>query len=268
METRNFSFKINVTIPPNVLNLGTELTPDSQNISNDLQDYNNFSDVWFTYIDWLQFAFCFLGIISSVLTLVTLIKNEHFAEPCFVCYIGLAVSELIYAIINIVYYWFIIKRNVLSASYVWVWVRYAILEAILSFCGRNSTCLVVFLSLQRFVACLIPNKYYLFNKKQLCVGVTIGTVLVSAASAAPIVFGVKIAYDNVSGLYSYDSYPFYKDFDDAINYVSIVEAALIFITTTLAIAGLVKAIILRYVHICKNTLQLALIRVSTGQIKI
>lgn len=79
---------------------------------------------------------------------------------------------------------------------------------------------------------------------------TIGTVLVSAALAAPIPFGVNIQYDNVSG-FDYDTYPVYKGFYDAIDFIQVIEASLIIITSTLAIAGMMKAIVLRYVLVCK-----------------
>lgn len=230
-------------------------TIGAQNLSeNEIEQYNRISLAAYTAFELqlvvvnssLQIAVSILGLFSSIFTMATICKNAHFAEPCFICYQAIAVSEFFYAIINILYYWSEVVPSA-SADYTYIWLD-AILGRPLATCCENMTfVLVVFLSLQRAVACLIPTKYHLVSTQTICLSVVIVSSCVSAVYAAPELFAYNVVWVNATDCYDYEDSlfrngAFYQAYEHYVrNVVRIAQAAAVFMSSLLAIIGILQA---------------------------
>lgn len=194
-----------------------------------------------------QFFGAIVGVISSILTLMTISGNPHFNAPCFVCYEALAISELIYcAIGQAPKFWFEIVNQTLAYDYVWVfWVK-VISPAVFSYLLNVDTFLISFLSLQRFVACTVPSKYHLVNTRGVCLGVTIAIYLLSVPYIAPTIMGVTVIWKNQSQIYVSVASDFgksetYKEYNDFMVQFRTIQGVIVLVTSVMAIYGMLKA---------------------------
>lgn len=213
-------------------------------------EYTTYRDLYWYYNDACIFAFYLIGIISSFLVLITLIGNASFSEPCFICYQGVGVSELVVTIDLAISRWASLN-GLYSSTCGWsLFNEYR--QPILDFSQSFTGILIVFLSLQRAVACLIPNQYYLWKRKIVCTGVTIGGFLFSAAFVCPQLFAYNYAcaqnqtapfplpeFNNFGNSSEFRIY--YKTLDC----YRLAQSIAHLVSSTLAICGMLKATLLK-----------------------
>lgn len=194
-----------------------------------------------------NFAGSILGVISSILTLMTISGNPHFNAPCFVCYEALAVSEIIYcAIGQVPKIWFDIVNQSVANNYVWAfWVK-VISPAVFSYFLNVDTFLISFLSVQRFIACIIPSKYHLVNTRGICLGITIAIYLISVPYITPTIMGVTVVWRNNSQIYvptptEFGTSSTYKQYNYFMAQFRTVQGVIVLVTSIMAIVGMLKA---------------------------
>lgn len=217
--------------------------------------YKNFEKMFTNVSYQIQLVCCFFGILSSILTLATICRNKNFSDPCFICYKALAGFEFLYAMCNAIDFFFVLNDHLMK-SYAWTWLD-SVVTAFLNPILNCSILVIVFLSLHRAVACLIPQKFHKMDNEFVCYGVAIGVILASVAFFAPALSSAG----NVVWWNDHYIAPLNGDFWDNINYdlyvkflnnYRLVQATAIFGSSTLAIVGMLKAVVLRYSTVNKN----------------
>lgn len=211
-------------------------------------DFSSYQSVYWRYSDTCILVLCIFGLLSSLLTLLTIYGNDHFSEPCFVCYIAVAVSEFIYTITYAFSRWATLN-GLFTSSY--SWARFSKdRQPLFDVSVSATTILIVFLSLHRAVACLLPNKYYWFNTKRVCVGVVIFAYVASAFHAVPQLFAYDYKTDNETGRFAaiYSQFGLsqaYITYATVIDTYRLVQGLAHFVSSTLAIIGMLRAISLK-----------------------
>lgn len=209
-------------------------------------DYISLRNNWNDFrISLFLVSYCF-GVISSFLTLATFYRNKTFSDPCFACYQGCALSELVYQIIYIIFYSYKLNERKLTSN-AWCWTINAMLDTTICNLSVNYTSiLVIFLSIHRAIGCLLPQKYYLLDSRKLCLGVTIGTFLIFIPTAIPQAFAMQCSFDNKTLLYSSSSVNNdYKIYSNTLSWFRSVQGIAITVTSTLAVIGMVKTALFR-----------------------
>lgn len=208
--------------------------------------WNGFISVWWEVADYFQWVSCIPCVIGSVLTLGTICRNKQFSDPCFICYRAIAVLIFIYAFQNHFFYLVRYKPQV-TANYIVPWLEAIPLRGLQYSVVDGARWLMVFLSLQRAIACLLPTKFHLISGRRVCLVVTIGTILVTTALRGQYFFDKSVIWNNVTGTYSrvYNSFHYSKYFQTYNSiyseYYMAIEGLAILISSLLAVAGMLKA---------------------------
>lgn len=148
----------------------------------------------------IQTGACFIGVLSSILTLATMIKNKDFSDCCFRCYEAIAVIEIFYCIACGFFTLYDILPKFFKHQLTWVWFRE--LCVIFRDCfGDSVTIIIIFLSIHRAIACLWPLKFSRVNKRWLCYFIIVFSVLFTIWPQIPTFFTFYV--DRVNGTMEY-----------------------------------------------------------------
>lgn len=181
------------------------------------------------------------------MTLATFCRNEHFTARCFIYYKAIAIAELFYMS-------FKACGNLIRAIYAYDFWSYpfqlsrTIIPPAYSFC-IIADILVIYLSIERSVACLIPTRFHLIDVNGVSYAVIITAVVIGNAISAPYLFSRTIITDKsgkitvaLSSLWSEKAE---ETHSMVIEAYCLIEGILIFISTGFAIAGTVQSILYR-----------------------
>jgi hypothetical protein len=194
----------------------------------------------------INFTFGIFGIFGSLMTVATLYKNKNFESNCFIVYQCIAISNLFYMIVN----------NVLLGLYNANLFHYSaiaslVIRRISIFANVNAYftgLLIIFLSVERAVACLLPTKYHYLERRWIYIAVIIGSLLFSCVLGLPAFFQYSYIFNLATGIYlpvlswSHEADNIYNA---TTQYYSIIEAALVLMSTVLSVAGLIKSVIIK-----------------------
>lgn len=224
-----------------------------QNISNVSEDSEDSCDYCYQrenmrqIFNKINFAFSIFGIINSILTLFTLIRNKNFSEPCFLCYHSIALFEFLLSVRCVTWYIFISRPNLWSNYYWCYWydiLSYYLIMSLLNYC---IFIIITFLSLLRFAACAWPYLFQFIRTRRACIFVISGSFFISLPLCVPGIILSHEAWKNNSLVYDY----YMQDDKKTVIYFNltnvwrILEAVVIFVSSTLAIVGMIKASLIR-----------------------
>lgn len=223
------------------------IIPDDPDYQNRLDAYLLLRNNWNYYRMPFFIATASLGLISSILILCTFLKNKTFSDPCFVCYQGYAISELVYQIYLIIFYAFKLNEKYLQSNG-WCWTANVLLDmSLVNLSVHYSSIVIIFLSVHRVVGCLWPQKHHLLDSKTLCRIVTIGTFFIFVPTAIPQAFGSVCVLNNSTQLwgstYTNDGY---KQYSSVLSWFRSSQGIVITVTSALAVGGMVKTALFRY----------------------
>jgi hypothetical protein len=163
--------------------------------------FNEFK-LYMNYIDAiLMIIFAILGIVGSASILITIVKNQNFDAICFYVFRIVAVLEIFYSIFkfSVAYSW--LNADERAKSLVWFYiitVGNAICGQLLS---RIILYSVIFLSIERTVATLLPTKFHLIDRKRVFVGVFLFIFTLACVFDVPRAFQSKPELESGSGKY-------------------------------------------------------------------
>lgn len=212
--------------------------------------YCAFSKHMVTITSAINITFCFVGVIGGILSLINLIKNKVFPEPCFICYQTLAATQLNYSIIKCTKYLFPLNGN-LQRFYFWSYWRFILSEFLTFVISDADSVIIAFLSLQIFLACSSPRIFQYTNRTSVYVAVIIfGYIFFSLPAYTPFLFSYEIYWRNDVNEYvwRYHKLQLYKVeiYWAFIRIFMLTNAAIAIISSLMAIVGATKAVIRRY----------------------
>lgn len=209
----------------------------------ELASYKELMIVCFSYAAF----FCsFSGILSSILTLVTLSSNCNFKSVSFLYYKAIAYLEFLHMVFLIHMGLQYIFHEESLRSYTWVWLSIYVFEPginLVSSCVDVSTAM---LSIERAVACLWPTKFQLLNTRRIAwTVITATSVIFFPLMVLPPCLGFLITKDPTSNTYTIAMSKIgeskaYDTFNYTLDVLFICMGAGVVGTTVLAIVGLLK----------------------------
>lgn len=147
------------------------------------------------------FTSCSFALISSLLTIFTLFRNENFADPSFYAYQSIAVHEFLLAV-SYIFGYLLQYDPKLCVSYMFFLIRWVIREPVFYITIENVKTMIIFLSIYRAMACLFPTKFDLINGKKFWLTLTVGIVIISSAVFWPTAYVKHIEWDKNKNCYA------------------------------------------------------------------
>lgn len=218
-----------------------------------VQEYMTFETSRASKVAAIRPVMATLGIAGSILILITLFKNKGFHEPCFICYKAIAMLSILYGVCEIISpmyrisdFYYLPLRTYFITDYTWSWLRYVGNQALFMFAEDSAVCLVVFLTLQRAAACLLPIKFRSLDDRWMCLLATIFSIVFTFAYSLPAVFWEDVKLQ--SGRYALwrSETTAYRTYLTARNVIRFILVPAVFVSSALAILGLLKVFIKRY----------------------
>lgn len=188
-----------------------------------------------------------IGVFSAVLTLLTFCGNKILKYRCFVYYKAIAIAEILYLasgrasiLVETIY-----VQDVWSCPYQ---LSTLMVDAANNLCVFVDL-LVIYLSIERAIACLLPLHFHLIDKKAVSYSVIAGAALLVGLLNVPYLFAYRIETDS-SGKCSvaYNSVwsaTAEAAYDSILESCSFADGILIMVSTSLAVAGMIRSIFTR-----------------------
>lgn len=218
---------------------------------NPTENFNAFRIKYVASIEIFQFVSSFFGIIGYILLFSTMIKNSAFSDPCFICYKGIFIISPIYSIsefvvslyrLHVELFVYLPLTTYFRENFFFSWFRQIGCNAFYIFSLHVTYDLIIFLSFQRGVACIMPSKLKYLNQKWICLSFTLFTIISKFLYCLPMVIAQNILWNPEKRRYNLvpptSTYIIYEKF---ISYIFIIQAVALMIGSIFAIAGFLKA---------------------------
>lgn len=185
------------------------------------------------------------GIISSILTLITICKNKNFSSHAFCYFRVIAISEILVSccLFNL---GIGLMQIDIRISFSWIWLFYKVTDNLGNMLSTYVEVLITYLSTERGIACLLPTKFHFIDNRKTVYKVCIIAIFPLLLLYVPGVFAYQIVYQLSS--YNYVAVPTNSSFEiwtRAREVVEYILAACIIASSIFSILGLMRALKLR-----------------------
>lgn len=157
-----------------------------------------------------------LGLLSSILILVTICWNDLFKEPCFICYRAIAIFGfcfsfnigLHFAFMSLI--WWRVHSNIVHL-YSIQWIIELNTYVLMDTSRESIGLIMVFLSCERAIAVFLPTKFYLVDRRSVCYIVVALAVLPQLAVNLPHLFLSQVTWHDDFKGYNIDTSPMFDN---------------------------------------------------------
>lgn len=193
-----------------------------------------------------------LGFVGSILVLITLRNKQKFNALCFIYFRVINLTELIYLSQCTAKGVVVLFADQCSASYFCIFFNFIYQQAanVFAVCANL---LVIFLSVERAVACALVTYFHYINHTPVYWVYLSASILVSLIICIPQIFAYKVQKSNLTGVYSlilsnFAQTQFYATFLVVHNAFFYAQSIIAVVTTIMSIIGLAVAMRRQYVY--------------------
>lgn len=188
---------------------------------------------------------CIVGVLGSLLTLVTMSFNEAFSEPVFICYRAIAIYEIVVAVgfgYN-AFYKLWPKMRIYKA---WLWAEEIAVRFMLDPFRESVSVLTIFLSFGRIVAAFLPLHHRQLDHPIVSYVIIVLSLVLFVAVDLPHIAATEVKWSESAKTYAMSQTGPVVDFCNELkNALWITLSVGLLVSTVLAIAAFLKGVSLR-----------------------